>query len=213
MTEEEARDWLDRTFSVPRETWDRLERYIAMLLSAMEEQNLIAESTRPHIWARHIVDSAQLLPMTEAAGEGAWVDLGSGAGLPAIVVAILSERPIIMIESRRKRVEFLTAVVEELGLSHATVHGGRVEMAAPMDAAIISARAYAPLPRLFETATHLSTDRTIWVLPKGRNAENELETVRPTWQGVFHVERSLTDPDSAILVAQAVRPRGKKGRG
>lgn len=213
MTEDEAKQWLVDSLAVPRETMGRLERYVALLLAGMEEQNLIAESTRDHVWARHIVDSAQLLPFASGAGEGPWVDLGSGAGLPAIVVAILFDRPIIMIESRRKRIEFLSNIAAELGLSHAKVIGGRVEsaeMAAP--ASVISARAYAPLPRLISSALHLSTDQTIWVLPKGRNAEIELEAARPTWQGVFHVERSVTDPDSAIIVARGVTPKGKKGQ-
>jgi 16S rRNA (guanine527-N7)-methyltransferase len=118
-----------------------------------------------------------------------------------------------MIESRRKRIDFLARIVGELNLPHAQIFGGRVESANVPPAAVISARAYAPLPRLLSSAHHLSSDRTIWVLPKGRNAENELETARPTWQGVFHVERSVTDPDSAIIVARSVMPKSKKGRG
>ena len=94
MTEDEARAWLDAHFDVPRETWDRLERYVSLLLSAMDEQNLIAESTRPHVWARHIVDSAQLLLHAKDAGEGPWMDLGSGAGLPGIVVAYVLSIPL-----------------------------------------------------------------------------------------------------------------------
>lgn len=213
MTEEEARGWIDSNFDVSRETWRKLETFVSMLLAAMDEQNLIAESTRDHVWARHVVDSAQLLPLAQEAGEGAWLDLGSGAGLPGIIIAILADRPIMMLESRRKRIEFLTNVVDDLGLSHTAIWGGRVEAAPPADAAVISARAYAPFKRLFDSALHLSTDRTIWVLPKGRNAENELEAARSAWQGVFHVERSVTDPDSAIIVAQAVRSRGRKGKG
>jgi len=210
VTEDEARAWLTAQFDVPRETWDLLERYVAILLSAMDEQNLIAESTRPHIWARHIVDSAQLLLLARDAGEGEWVDLGSGAGLPGIVVACLSERPVVMIETRRKRIDFLNDVIAQLGLRHARVFGGRVESAAPMHAGVISARAYAPLPKLFASALHLSDKNSLWVLPKGRNAQNELEAVRPAWQGMFHVEPSVTDADSAIIVAQAVMPAGKK---
>lgn len=210
MTEDEARAWLKAQFDVPRETWDRLKRYVAILLSAMDEQNLIAESTRPHIWARHIVDSAQLLLLVRDAGEGEWVDLGSGAGLPGIVVACLSERPVVMIETRRKRIDFLNDVIAQLGLRHARVFGGRVESAAPMHAAVISARAYAPLPKLFASALHLSDKNSLWVLPKGRNAQNELEAARPAWQGMFHVEPSVTDAESAIIVAQAVMPTGKK---
>lgn len=213
MTEDDARAWLQAQFDVSRETWDRLERYVAILLSAMDEQNLIAESTRPHVWARHIVDSAQLLLHTRPAKEGEWIDLGSGAGLPGIVVACLSDRPVMMVESRRKRIDFLNAVIGDLGLGHARVFGGRVEMAPTAQAAVISARAYAPLPKLFASALHLSRKKTIWVLPKGRNAQNELEAARPAWQGVFHVEPSVTDADSAIIVAQGVAPVVmKKGR-
>lgn len=213
MTEDEARGWLTDHFDVPRETWSRLERFVGILLSAMDEQNLIAESTRPHIWARHIVDSAQLLLLANAAGEGDWMDLGSGAGLPGIVVAILSDRPLVMVESRRKRIDFLNDVVDELGLAHARVFGGRVEMVPSTCAAVISARAYAPLPKLLHSAQHLADENTLWVLPKGRNAQIELEAARPAWQGAFHVERSVTDADSAIIVAQSVKPVKKKGRG
>ncbi len=213
MSEEEARAWLSDHFSVSRGTWDLLERYVAALLAEMSNQNLIAESTRDHVWARHIVDSAQLLPLAGPAGDGPWVDLGSGAGLPGIVVAILSERPVLMIESRRKRVEFLDAILTDLKLGHARVYGGRVEVASAAQAAVISARAYAPLPKLLSSALHFSTDETMWVLPKGRNAENELEAARASWQGVFHVERSVTDADSAIIVGRAVKPRVRKGRG
>ncbi|PJG48080.1 16S rRNA (guanine(527)-N(7))-methyltransferase RsmG [Sphingobium sp. LB126] len=209
MTEDEARQWLQERFDVSRGTWDRLEGYVAILLAEMERQNLIAESTRPHIWARHIVDSAQLIALASAAGEGQWIDLGSGAGLPGIVVAILTDRPIQMVESRRKRIDFLNGVIDELGLAGASVFGGRVETVPAAKAAIISARAYAPLPRLLDSAIHLSTEKTIWVLPKGRNAQNELEVATRTWQGTFHVEHSVTDADSAIIVAQAVRSRRK----
>lgn len=213
MTEEEARGWLDQRFDVSRGTWEQLEDYVAILLWEMERQNLIAESTRPHIWARHIVDSAQLIPLTQGAGEGQWIDLGSGAGLPGIVAAILTDRPLMMVETRRKRIDFLNDVIARLGLSRASVFGGRVEAVPAANAAIISARAYAPLPRLLESAIHLSDEKTIWVLPKGRNAQNELEAASRSWQGAFHVERSVTDADSAIIVAKAIRSVRRKARG
>jgi 16S rRNA (guanine527-N7)-methyltransferase len=213
MREQDAKDWLQTQFSVSRETWGRLEAYVAILLEEMEQQNLIAESTRPHIWARHIVDSAQLIPLASTAEDGLWIDLGSGAGLPGIVVAILTDRPVQMVESRRKRIDFLNRLVTELGLDRATVFGGRVEMVPTTQAAVISARAYAPLPRLFESALHLSSKKTTWVLPKGRNAQNELEAATRTWQGVFHVERSVTDADSAIIVAHAVKSDRRKAQG
>ena len=118
-----------------------------------------------------------------------------------------------MVESRRKRIDFLNDVIAALHLPHAHVFGGRVETVPSMTAAVISARAYAPLPKLLESAAHLADEKTIWVLPKGRNAQNELEAATRSWQGVFHVERSVTDADSAIIVARAIRSARRKARG
>lgn len=209
MTEDEARAWLESRFDVSRETFAALERFVALLLDEADRQNLISDSTRAHVWARHIVDSAQLIPL---AGEqsGRWIDLGSGAGLPGLVVAILRDAPMVLVESRRKRVEFLEATVEALGLSaRVTVEGKRVEsLPSGTSAKVISARAFAPLDRLFQVAHGLSRSGTVWVLPKGKSAQSELETISRTWQGVFHVEQSVTDPDSAIIVARNVR-RGR----
>lgn len=213
MTEEEARRWLQIQFDVSRETWGQLERYVSILLEEMTRQNLIAESTRPNVWSRHIVDSAQLVLLAAGAEQGPWVDLGSGAGLPGIVASILSKRDVTMIESRRKRVDFLNYVIGELGLEDASVFAGRVESSPTRRAAVISARAYAPLPKLFASAMHLSGPNSLWILPKGKNAHNELEVARASWQGVFHVERSVTDPESAIIIARAVQATGRKSRG
>lgn len=227
MTEDDARAWLDAQFDVSRETWARLESYIAFLTQEMVHQNLIAESTVPHIWARHIVDSAQLIEFAAERGgdgqnipgprpvEGHWVDLGSGAGLPALVIAALAPgMKVTMIESRRKRVDFLNGAIAAMKLDNASVIGGRVETAQvepPAD--YISARAYAPLDKLFASAIHLARNSTIWVLPKGKNWQNELALARPSWQCVFHVEHSVTDPDSAIIIASDVTAKEKSGRG
>lgn len=209
MTEDEAKAWLRSRFDVSRETTERLDRYVAMLLDEMPRQNLIAESTRDHVWARHIVDSAQLLTLVPpGAADRIWVDLGSGAGLPGMVVAILSDYRVTMIEMRRKRSDFLTHVVGALGLANASVFGGKVESAridAP--AAVISARAYAPMEKLIASAAHLTDFSTIWVLPKGQNYKNELDIAETLWHSDARVERSLTAPDSAILVLTQVRQR------
>jgi len=211
MTEDEARQWLTSMLGVPRETIAVLERYVALLLDEATRQNLIADSTRDHVWARHIVDSAQLLPLAEGAAAGPWVDLGSGPGLPGLVIAALSDRSTILVESRRKRVEFLEMAVEAMGLaSRVVVEGRRVEvLPGGLAAGVISARAFAPLDRLFPVAHRFSRSGTVWLLPKGRSAQSELEVVRGTWQGVFHVKQSVTDPDSAIIVARNVR-RGNR---
>jgi 16S rRNA (guanine527-N7)-methyltransferase len=212
VTEEEARAWLNDSYDVSRETWERLETYVASLLEEMQHQNLIAASTRDHVWARHIVDSAQLLlhaPSVE--DSGTWLDLGSGAGLPGIVIAILSDWQVGLVESRKGRIGFLCAMIEKLSLGNARVQGCRLEsLDVTVPVSVISARAFAPLDRLFEKAVRFAGGETIWLLPKGKNCQNELQQVRPSWQGVFHVEQSVTDPESAILVARSVRKRGKR---
>lgn len=212
MTEDEAKNWLRTHFDVSRETWEQLERFVALLLAEMEHQNLIAESTRDHVWARHIVDSAQLIRLVPPAAPGKngalpiWADLGAGAGLPGIVIAILSGYETVMIEMRRKRIDFLESVIADLGVAHARVIGGKVESAGlPRSASVISARAYAPMERLLETAWHLSGRTTVWVLPKGQNFQNELAIATTLWQSEAQVEPSLTAPDSAILMLRHVR--------
>ena len=206
MTEEEARNWLIGE-AVSRETLERLEAYVALLLKEAEHQNLISASTKEYVWARHIVDSAQLLKWApECASVNHWIDLGSGAGLPGIVVAILSSWNVSLVESRRKRVDFLQGVVDHLFLTNVSVIGGRTEtMHVAGMADVISARAYAPLPRLFETANHLADAETFWLLPKGKSWQDDLKAASQRWEGSFHVEQSVTDSESAIIVARNIR--------
>lgn len=208
MTEAEARDWLDRHCHVSRETMKRLQAFVDAVIAENERQNLISAATISHIWSRHIVDSAQLLRFRpEAHSALPWLDLGTGAGFPGMVIAILAKFPVILVESRRKRFEFLDRQAQALGLDNVTVHGGRLETLATREVGEISARAFAPLPKLFGLAHRFSTEKTCWLLPKGRSAREELESVRSSWQGVFHVEPSLTDAEAAIIIATGVNPR------
>ena len=211
MTEDEARLWLTHQ-DVSRETLAQLEHYIAVLFDEMAHQNLIAESTRDHIWARHIVDSAQLLPLAPTPNERGrgWIDLGSGAGLPGIVIAILSRWKVTLVESRRKRVDFLAHVVATLGLDNVEIFGGRAEtLKTSVPAAVISARAFAPLPKLFASAHHLADSKSFWLLPKGKSWQSDIDDAALLWHGMFHVEHSVTDPDSAVVVARSVRRKGR----
>ncbi|HMO74445.1 MAG TPA: 16S rRNA (guanine(527)-N(7))-methyltransferase RsmG, partial [Sphingopyxis sp.] len=165
-SEEGARAWLAEVFAPTPEQWVRLERFAAMLMAENERQNLIAASTIPTLWVRHIADSAQLLAL-DADGEGLWVDLGSGPGLPGLVVAILSERPMLLVESRKRRCEFLRGVAGELGLGHVEVAESPLERVETRAAGTISARAFAPLDKLIDLSARFSTESTRWLLPKG----------------------------------------------
>jgi len=208
MTEEEAKDWLVDHCHVSRETMEKLDAFVGAVIAENVQQNLISVATIPHIWSRHIVDSAQLLKLyPEPHSALPWLDLGTGAGFPGMVIAILANFPVILVESRRKRFEFLVRQAVALGLDNVTVHGGRLESLTTRQVGVISARAFAPLPKLLGLAHRFSTEKTCWLLPKGRSAREELESVRSSWQGAFHVEPSLTDAEAAIIVATGVSPR------
>lgn len=210
MTEEEAQSWLDERGWWQGEGGDRLRAYVDLLLAEADRQNLISASSRPHIWARHIVDSAQLLPLApkKEGPTDLWVDLGTGAGLPGLVVACVRPAPILMIEARPLRVAFLQHCIDALGLSHARVTCDKVErVAVDAPAAVISARAYAPMDRLLASAAHLSDPSTTWLLPKGQNAQMELAIARRDWQAAFHVERSATNVESSIIVLTGLQRR------
>jgi len=206
MTEDEARGWVRERFGVSRET--QLNSYANMLVAEAQAQNLIAASTVDTLWSRHLVDSAQLVPLVADAPNGAWLDVGSGAGLPGIVAAILSDRHLVLCEPRARRVSFLTAVADTLGLGNVTIQASKIESYRPTEpVAIVSARAVAELSSLLQSTTHCTDSSTIWVLPKGRNALSEVAAARRKWQGVFHVEPSITQSDSGIVIAQGVRPK------
>jgi len=139
---------------------------------------------------------------------GIWLDIGTGAGFPGLVVAALTDRPIHLVEPRRRRADFLTAAAIGLGIAdRVIISTSKVESVADQAAAVISARAVAPLVDLLASARHCATDGTIWLLPKGKGAREEVATARRTWHGVFHVEQSITDPDSLIVLAKGVSRR------
>jgi len=189
---------------VSRETFERLEVYSRLLESENERQNLVSRGTLEQLWNRHVLDSAQLARFEDRAGDS-WVDIGSGAGLPGIVLACLVEGPVTLVEPRRLRAEFLDRVVVELGLNATVMHAKAERITGAFN--VITGRAVASLPRFLSMCDHLSTRKTVWVLPKGRNAQSELEEARRAWQGDFRVEPSVTDDDSKIVVATKVRAR------
>jgi len=208
--ETSAREALRKSLAVPRETIEKLDRFAALLRQANTSQNLVASASLDHVWTRHFLDSAQLVRFAPSP-TASWVDLGSGAGFPGLVVALIHGGPVTLIEERRLRVEFLTSVAVELGLSVEIV-GQKVERMKARPFSVISARAFAPLARLLDLGTRFSTTKTRWILPKGRNAKSELEALESSWQGEFQLEQSLTDAEARIIVAQAVQRSGKRNR-
>lgn len=197
---------------VPRETFLRLEKFVALLLAENARQNLISAKSAGDIWERHIADGAQLLRF-QPDPRASWLDIGSGAGLPGLVVAILTAGPVTLVEPRRLRAEFLAATADALGLGdRVTVICAKIDkIAGEFDT--ITARAVAPVDRLLAMSVSLAHESTIWVLPKGRGGEKELEDARRSWQGAFRTEASMTDAEAVIVVASRVRAiMGAKGR-
>lgn len=189
---------------VSRETFEKIETYVASLRAENERQNLVSASTLEHAWDRHILDSAQLVPFEPRVG-ATWVDIGSGAGLPGIVIACLVEGPVTLVEPRALRARFLERIVDELSLKASVVQARAEQVLGQFD--VITGRAVAPLDRFLEISRHLSTGKTAWALPRGKNAQSELAEAQRSWQGAFHVERSVTDEQSWIVVATGVREK------
>ena len=190
--------------SVSRETVEKLDCYLSLLTAENRRQNLVSAASLDQAWTRHILDAAQLVRYEPHAG-ASWIDIGSGAGLPGIVVACLVEGPVTLVEPRRLRADFLHSAVNRLQLN-ATVACAKAERVGGMFE-VITARAVASLARLLEISAHLSTGNTVWALPKGRGALVELVEARRAWQGVFRVEPSVTDVDSFIVVGAEVRAK------
>ena len=203
-TEQEARDWLVKTATCDAATMARLSRLADMLLAENERQNLVARGTLPHVWQRHIVDSAQLLHVPrETIPSGGWLDLGTGAGFPGLVIAAMQpDRPVTLVDSRRLRTDWLSRAATALELANVRVILSRVEDLPDHKYAVLSARAFAPLDKLVALSARFSTPDTLWLLPKGAKAQHELENLSGAWRHVFHVEQSLTDPTAGVIVGQ-----------
>jgi 16S rRNA (guanine527-N7)-methyltransferase len=139
-----------------------------------------------------------------------WIDIGSGAGLPGIVIAILTGGPVTLVEPRRLRVDFLNIVIDALDLSARVrvVHGKADKATGQYD--VITARAVASIDRLLAMTLHLSHRGTVWLLPKGRSGKSDLADATRTWQGAFRSEKSLTDPDAIIVIATGVHVKGRR---
>lgn len=195
---------------VSRETLDELTAFAEMVGRENQQQNLVGSSTLGDFWERHVLDSAQLVALAPPSGV-TWLDVGSGAGLPGIVTAILTRAPHVLIEPRRRRADFLGMAVDALGLSaHVCVTCTKIEKFVFDTPALVVARAFASLTRTLAATFHLGAGDTRWLLHKGRGAAEEIAEARHSWSGKFEQIASVTAPDAAIVrvtdLAQTVRP-------
>lgn len=180
----------------------RLRKLACALAEENQRQNLVSRESLSRIWHRHFADSAQLLDHVPR-GTAPWLDLGSGAGFPGLVIACLRPGdPIHLVESRKRRIEWLLHMRESLQLDHCMIHGCTVQSLDGFRAGAITARAFAPLPKLLDLSARFSTADTIWVLPKGRLAAQEYARLPCPLRSMFHVEPSATGEEAGILVGR-----------
>jgi 16S rRNA (guanine527-N7)-methyltransferase len=207
-------DQFAEAFDVSRETLDRLELYARLLGQWQKAVNLVSAKTLPQVWERHFADSAQLYRMAPDAKR--WIDLGSGAGFPGLVVAILmaerGEGRVTLVESDARKCAFMREVARQAGIVVDVVDEriesfstkGRISETA-ID--VISARALAPLDRLLELSSALFSRNTLGLFLKGRELRSELDEAQRRWAFDSTVVPSLTDASGQILQVRALRAR------
>ena len=194
--------------NVSRETFLRLKEYEKLLFKWNAKINLVSRSTLDNFWNRHVLDSAQFL---SSVGEkaGKWVDLGSGGGLPGLVVAILSDEiepvnKLFLVEADVRKAVFLKTVCRELGLK-VEVYNNRIEELPPISANIVSARALAPLKTLCLYAkNHLEKDG-VAVFAKGENWKAELDEAQKKWIFNYEAVKSTLHEGSVVLVLRGIK--------
>ena len=186
---------------VSRETFERLEAYVALIEKWNPKINLVSKSSLPEIWDRHIWDSAQIFDISV---EGSvWADFGSGGGLPGIVLAIFAKerRPDMqfhLVESDQRKCAFLRNAVREIGLN-VKVHAERIEVLDPIGASVISARALTDLNGLLEFVERHSAKNGVAILPKGETWEKEILQAQEKWSFEYEEITSKTNNNAAIL--------------
>jgi 16S rRNA (guanine527-N7)-methyltransferase len=198
-----------RETGVSRETLARLEGYAALLVKWTQAINLVSQASLADLWRRHMLDSAQLLPLLPAVPEGRRrivLDLGTGAGFPGMVLSALGAGDIHLVESDQRKVLFLREVAREVG-SDAHIHGIRIEQLPPFTVDVVTARAIAPLARLLDySAPFLDPAQAAkgqplacGLFPKGERAEEELTEARKQWNMDVEKIPSRSDPSGTIL--------------
>lgn len=195
---------------VSRETSERLKIYRDLLIKWNSRINLVSSSTLPDIEKRHFDDCLQVAALAKAKS-GIWVDLGSGGGLPGLVLAICKEDPnvkFILVESDQRKAAFLRSVIREIRLANVTVLTNRIEALPPLNAAYVSARALAPLGQLMAYLTlHLAPSGKAFLM-KGLHWQEEVKDAKKDWNFNYIAHPSQTQEGAAILEVSGVRHGG-----
>lgn len=200
-------------FHVSRETIERLEVYATLLKQWQQGTNLVAPKTLDAVWQRHFSDSAQLLAL--APESATWLDLGSGAGFPGLVIAICRANQedglVRIVESNARKCAFCHEVVRETGCS-VEIHSQRIEslrgQAKFADTDIVTARALAPLNDLLALAAPFFSSRTRGLFLKGRRASDDLAEAEKHWEFESRLHPSLTDAEASIVEVSRLRQEG-----
>lgn len=178
----------------------RLEIYAGLLVKWQKAINLVGPATIPDLWRRHMLDSAQLLPLLPsiaAGSDGAITDFGSGAGFPGLVLAALTERPVQLIDSDVRKCAFLRETAQAMGIgARVAVHAKRFDALTPWSAPVITARACAPLDQLLAWTAPFAVEKTVFLFLKGAKVDDELTAAAKHW--TMEVERhpSIAGPDT-----------------
>ena len=191
-----------RLTHVPRETMARLEDYVRLLSAWNNRINLVGRNTLGDVWQRHILDSAQILPHIPPGINGA-IDLGSGAGLPGLILGILGVANIHLVESDRRKSVFLAEAIRLTG-TPVTLHVRRAEEMVPFPVDLVTARACANLNELLSLAQPFIGPRTVCLLHKGRDVANELTQAVKDWTMRVETLPSVTDKAGCILKLEGV---------
>ncbi len=206
----EARSLLESRFDVSRETMARLDRFAQILERWNSRLNLVSTESLGHVWDRHILDSAQVLDPVRFRRQLRWADLGSGAGFPGMVVAIvgpglIADLSVTLVESNVRKCAFLANVSRETSTPVRIVNARVEEVTEERidqgdgEFDVISARALAELPDLLRLASGLLAHDGVCLFPKGRGCDREISVARKHWRFSLSRWPSLTDPDARIL--------------
>lgn len=187
---------------VSRETLSRLEVYATLLTQWSARINLVGRDTLRDLWRRHMLDSAQLRPLVPDSTR-CLIDLGSGAGFPGLVLAILGVSGIELVEADTRRCAFLREVAR-ITEAQVAIRACRIQAVPPQPVDVVTARACAPLDRLLDLAEPFLAPDTLCLFPKGQRFEEELTLAREGWTMSVSVEQSLSDRRGVILRLQQV---------